>query len=94
MEIPGAARTSSVPREALPAHLRRDALFHGFIATYALAAFVLSVWLGVPHKFAPFLYVDLGRLFLAVVVGGGLWALITREPVAALRGAGQGNGAR
>lgn len=65
--------------------LRRDAAFYGFVAAYAMAGLLLGVVAGVPQKFVPFAYIGAIPVVSAIVIGGGLWALSTREPFLALR---------
>lgn len=71
--------------------VRRDLPFHGFIAVYALLAFLIGVAVGVPGKFAPFSYLGLvsalPRVLLLLVAGAGLWSLGSRSPLRTFRGA-------
>jgi hypothetical protein len=67
--------------------LRRDLPFHAFVLAYALSGWALGTAAGVPQKFAPLSYLALPQVLLALIIGGGLWALCSREPFAALRAA-------
>jgi len=62
---------------------------HAYVAAYALAGLMTAVLAGAPHKFVPLTYVvySLPLALFAAIVGGGIWALWSREPFAALRGA-------
>ena len=68
-------------------NLRADLPFHLFVALYTLAALLLSRALGVPHKFAPLMYLSVlagPKMLTSVVVMGGLWSLGSPTPFAAL----------
>jgi hypothetical protein len=73
-----------------PTNLRADAPFHLFVALYTLAALLLSHALGVPHKFAPLMYLSVlagHQMVTSVVVMGGLWSIGSPAPFATLRSA-------
>lgn len=60
--------------------VRRDAVFHGFVAAYALAGLLLGIAAGAPHKFVPLSYIGgaawaMPRILLLVLAGIGLWSL-------------------
>lgn len=67
--------------------VRRDAVFHGFIATYAVIVLLVALAAGVPHKYAPFSYVGIlaalppALFFLLAALG--LWALKSPTPLEA-----------
>jgi hypothetical protein len=71
--------------------VRRDSAFHAFVGLYAVAGLVTGVVAGVPAKFAPLTYVyySIPLAVLAIVIGGGIWALCTGQPFAAVRRAGR-----
>ena len=68
-------------------YVRCDAALHAYVAVYAVAGLLVAAGAGVPHKFVPLTYVfySFPLAVFAMVVGGGAWALWSREPFAALR---------
>jgi hypothetical protein len=93
MDMPIAAQSSPVEGSGSRAyldHVRRDAVFHGFIAAYALVGLVVGFAAGVPHKFAPFTYASMVVMGLPqplalLLAGIGLWSLRSRAPLQAFR---------
>jgi hypothetical protein len=66
--------------------VRRDAVFHGFIAAYALVGLVVGSAAGVPHKFAPFTYgsmvvMGLPHPLALVLACIGIWSLRSPTPL-------------
>lgn len=70
-------------------YIRRDSAFHAFVGAYSLAGMITGMAARVPAKFIPFTYAyySVPLAVLAISIGGGLWALCTRTPFAALRSA-------
>jgi hypothetical protein len=70
--------------------VRRDAVFHGFIAAYALVGLVVGSAAGVPHKFAPFTYgsmvvMGLPHPLALVLACIGIWSLRSPTPLQEFR---------
>jgi hypothetical protein len=67
--------------------VRADAAFHAYVALYAVVGLVIGLSAGVPDKFAPltYAYYSLPLAFFAIIIGGGIWALWSREPFATIR---------
>jgi hypothetical protein len=67
--------------------VRADAAFHAYVALYAVIGLGIGLSAGVPGKFAPltYAYYSLPLAFFAIVIGGGIWALWSRQPFATIR---------
>jgi hypothetical protein len=67
--------------------VRRDWAFHAFVALYAFAGMVTGLAAGVPAKFVPltYAYYSIPAAVLAIVIGGGIWAMCTGQPFASMR---------
>jgi hypothetical protein len=70
--------------------VRADAALHCFVMVYALVGLLVGIAAGVPHKFVPLSYLNMGaeafrQLFLLVLASAGLWSLRSPSPLRALR---------
>lgn len=68
--------------------VRRDALFHAFVAAYVLVGFTVGIAAGVPHKFVPLTYATmvvtgLSSPIALVLAGIAVWSLRSPAPLRA-----------